>query len=256
MRFIHDFTLVNNAKYAADVSVLTLQNDSDLPQIAAGQFVEVRVDNTPGVMLRRPISIHDVNYSKNQIKLMVQNVGKGTDALCRLAVGATLNVLYPLGAEFPVPEQGKQPLLIGGGCGVAPLLYLGRCFLNNGITPCFLLGFRSMSTLIETKTYSELGEVMITTEDGSVGHKGYVVNHPVMCSETPNFDTIYTCGPEIMMKAVAKYAEQHGMECYASLENRMACGIGACLCCVAPTVEGNKCTCVEGPVFNSKYLQW
>jgi len=133
---------------------------------------------------------------------------------------------------------------------------LGRQLLQNGITPQFLIGAKSSNSLIQIDEFLNLGEVHITTEDGSRGYMGLVVNHPVLQSDTPNFDIIYTCGPEGMMKAMAKYADIHKITCYVSLENRMACGIGACLCCVVSTIEGNKCTCVEGPVFNSKYLQW
>jgi len=256
MKFIHDFTLVANEQKTSDFSILTLSLDSNLSEIMPGQFVQVQVDDTPGVMLRRPISIHDVDYNKNQIKLLVQNVGKGTDRLCNLPVNSILNIIYPLGNGYELTRNDKRVLLVGGGCGVAPLLFLGRCFVKNGITPHFLIGARNSSTLIDLSEYKKLGEVMITTEDGSMGHKGFVTNHPIMSSSRPSFDAIYTCGPEAMMKALAKYAESHNIDCYVSLENRMACGIGACLCCVTQTRDGNKCTCVEGPVFDSKFLQW
>ena len=256
MKQIENFIVVENKRLSENISVLTLQLETELFNIKAGQFVEVRIDKTPGVMLRRPISVHDVNYGKNQLKLLVQNVGKGSDYLCNLTSGTVLNLIYPLGNSFVMPEQGNIPLLIGGGCGMAPLLYWGRQLLENNITPLFLIGARNADSLIQIEEFQKLGQVLITTEDGSKGHKGFVVNHPVMCSETPKFDIIYTCGPEGMMKAVAKFAAKHGITCFVSLENRMACGIGACLCCVVSTIDGHKCTCVEGPVFNSKYIQW
>ena len=256
MKFIHDFTIVANKRKTSDFSILTLSLNDNLPEIIPGQFVQAQIDDTPEVMLRRPISIHDVDYNKNQIKLLVQNVGKGTNKLCNLPVDSTLNIIYPLGNGYKLPQQNKRALLVGGGCGVAPLLYLGRCLVKNGISPRFLIGARNSSTLIDLSEYKELGEVMITTEDGSAGHKGFVTNHPVMNAATRSFDVIYTCGPEAMMKALAKYADSNNIECFVSLENRMACGIGACLCCVTQTRDGNKCTCVEGPVFDSKFLQW
>jgi len=256
MKYISDFKVINNKRLSENFSVLTLQHDSKLAGIKPGQFTEVRIDNTQGVLLRRPFSIHDVDYKENQIKILVQNVGKGSDYLYNIAENTILNLIYPLGNGFPLPETGKRPLLIGGGCGIAPLLYLGRQLFDSSIIPQFLFGARNKESLIQINEFQRIGEVFITTEDGSAGHKGLVINHPVLQAEKPIFDLIYMCGPEAMMKALAKFADNKGLTCYVSLENRMACGIGACLCCVVSTVEGNKCTCVEGPVFNSKYLQW
>jgi dihydroorotate dehydrogenase electron transfer subunit len=256
MKYIHDFKVIDNKRYNQNFSVLTLHLDINLPKILPGQFVEVKADNIQGVILRRPISIHDVDYKNNNIKLLIQNVGKGTEALCNLAIGTILNLIYPLGNGFPIPEKKMYALLVGGGCGVAPLLYLGRYLIDCEITTKFLIGARNSEFLLQIDELKKLGEAMITTENGSEGYKGNVLNHPVLNTKNPKFDIIYACGPEPMMKALSKYAEQHNITCYVSLENRMACGIGACLCCIVNTIEGNKCTCVEGPVFNSKYLQW
>ena len=256
MRHINDFRVIENKRLNPDFSVLRLQLDKDLPQIIPGQFAEVRIDNTQGVMLRRPISIHDVNYATNQLKLLVQNVGKGTNALCNLSYGTSLNLIYPLGNGFPILETDKKTLLVGGGCGVAPLLFLGKYLKENGIIPRFLIGARNAKSLILKEEYGRVGELMITTDDGSEGFRGNVLNHPLMKAEKPDFDVIYTCGPEVMMKALTKYSNKHGIDCFVSLENRMACGFGACLCCITPTIDGNKCVCVEGPVFNSKFLKW
>ncbi|GAO28784.1 dihydroorotate dehydrogenase electron transfer subunit [Geofilum rubicundum] len=256
MKYIHDFTIVSNERQTTDFVVLTLQaGEAPLPEIHPGQFAEVRIDGAPGVYLRRPLSIHDVDYDKQQIKLLVQEVGKGTKILTQQAVGSMVNMVYPLGKGYDLPDS-KRVLLVGGGCGVAPLLFLGRHLKKNGISPRFLIGTRTSANLVRLEAYNELGEVMVTTEDGSAGTKGYVINHPVMRTEEPDFDWIYTCGPEPMMKILAKYADHHDLTCQVSLENHMACGIGACLCCIAPTKDGNKCTCTDGPVFDSKYLQW
>lgn len=255
MKYLHDFTLVNSERQTDDFVVLTLQGGAEpLPELQPGQFAEVRVD-APGAYLRRPLSIHDVDYDKQQIKLLVQEVGTGTRALTALSLGSTINMLYPLGKGYSLPDS-KRVLLVGGGCGVAPLLFLGRYLKKNGITPRFLIGTRTAAGLVRLDAYRELGEVMVTTEDGSAGTKGYVIHHPVMKTETPDFDWIYTCGPEAMMRILAKYANKHGLSCQVSLENHMACGIGACLCCITPTKDGHKCTCTDGPVFDSKYLQW
>lgn len=250
------FKVVKNKRLTHEYVCLELTlTDKKLPEMLPGQFVQVKVDSTPETYLRRPISIHDVDYEKNIMKLLVQEVGEGTKWMGQLKNGDSVDIIYPLGNSFSLPKTNNA-LLVGGGCGVAPLLFLGRLLIENNIKPRFLIGARSKEFLIELDEYEKLGEVYTTTEDGSVGTKGFVIHHPVMRTEKPDFDTIYTCGPDAMMKVVAKYASNHNLDCQVSLENSMACGIGACLCCVTETTSGNKCTCIDGPVFDSKILKW
>lgn len=255
MKYIDDFRVIDNARQTDDFVVLTLESEKDLPTMIPGQFVEVRVDSSPKAYLRRPLSIHDVDYAKRQVKLLIQEVGDGTRKLCGLPLGSMINMVYPLGKGYDLPNTDKV-LLVGGGCGVAPLLFLGRYLTQHGIKPKFLIGARSAASLVRLDAYRELGEVFITTEDGSQGQKGFVIHHPIMRTGQPDFEWIYTCGPDAMMKVLAKYANNHSITCQVSLENHMACGFGVCLCCVTPTMDGHKCTCVDGPVFDSKYLQW
>ena len=161
----------------------------------------------------------------------------------------------PLGNGFSMPENPQtKVLLIGGGVGTAPLLYLGEALLKKGCKPTFLLGARSKNDLLQLELFEALGNVYTTTEDGSYGEKGYVTMHSVL--KENKFDLICTCGPKPMMMAVARYAAANGIECEVSLENTMACGVGACLCCVENTREGHVCVCKEGPVFNIKKLLW
>ena len=145
-------------------------------------------------------------------------------------------------------------LLIGGGVGVAPLLYMGAKMKESGAEPTFLLGARSAKDLLMLDIFRRYGRVYVTTEDGSEGEKGFVTNHSLLQQEC--FDRISTCGPTPMMKAVARFARENGIDCEVSLENLMACGLGACLCCVEKTTEGNLCVCKDGPVFNIKKLLW
>ena len=254
-KYIDDFIVAENRRINHEYVILTLRLDRELPVIEPGQFAEVRVDNAPNTFLRRPISIHDVDREKNLIKLLVQEIGEGTRKMGSLQKGDKLNLVYPLGNRFSDPDT-REVLLVGGGCGVAPLLYLGRRLKDMGVNPRFLLGAKDSDGLIALDEYEKVGEVNVTTEDGSMGTKGFVVHHPLMRTDKPVYDHIYTCGPEPMMKVVAKYAEKHGIKCEVSLENRMACGIGACLCCVTDTKDGHVCTCTDGPVFNSTYLKW
>jgi dihydroorotate dehydrogenase electron transfer subunit len=169
--------------------------------------------------------------------------------------GDIINVLLPLGNTFPINQvSGKKLLLIGGGVGVAPLLYYGY-YLKNvcNAEVEFLLGARTQEDLLLMDEFKAVGTVHTTTEDGSFGTKGFVTNHNAL---SDNFDMWCVCGPAPMMKAVAAQAKKQNIECYVSLENMMACGLGACLCCVEKTVKGNVCVCTEGPIFNINQLTW
>ncbi|MBQ1702555.1 MAG: dihydroorotate dehydrogenase electron transfer subunit [Prevotella sp.] len=225
-----------------------------LPKMLPGQFVEVRVDNSPTTFLRRPISINFVDYATNELWLLVATIGDGTRRLAKLHPNETLNCVFPLGNGFTIPSPTEECLLIGGGVGVAPLLYLAKEIKEMGGTPTMLLGARKKNDLVELDYFKKYGNVLITTEDGSEGEKGFVTNHSILTKK--QFDKIYTCGPKPMMMAVARYASKAHIECEVSLENNMACGLGACLCCVEKTIEGNLCVCKEGPVFNINQLLW
>lgn len=230
---------------------LKLKSKKTLPEINPGQFVEVQVNSDSKVLLRRPISINDVDFQTNEISLIIQTVGQGTKELAKINEGEEINLVYPLGNGFNI--EGENPLLVGGGVGIAPLLYLAKNFHAKGIKPKVLLGFRSQEQMIDLKEYEKYADVYISTQDGSVGSKGLVTENEIF---TQSYDTIYTCGPTPMMKAISDYSLKNNIKCYASLENKMACGIGACLCCVQNTTEGHKCTCTEGPVFNVKDIIW
>lgn len=235
--------------------LLKLSSSAPLPDILPGQFVEVRVDDSPSTFLRRPISVNFVDRATNRLWLLVATVGDGTRRLAQLRVGDTLNCVLPLGNSFTMPTLPEQKiLLVGGGVGVAPLLYFGKLIRDFGAEPTFLLGARSAEDLLEVDEFRKYGRVFMTTEDGTYGEQGFVTNHSIL--QTESFDQISTCGPKPMMMAVARFAHVNGIACEVSLENKMACGVGACLCCVEKTTEGNVCVCKEGPVLNIKKLLW
>ena len=235
--------------------LMKLTDDKPLPPMLPGQFVEIRVDGSPSTFLRRPISINFVDTEANELWLLVAAVGDGTRCLAQLQPGAMLNCLLPLGNGFTMPQSADERiLLIGGGVGVAPLLYMGAQMREMGCEPTFLLGAKTAHDLLMLDTFKKYGRVYVTTEDGSEGEKGFVTNHTLLQKEL--FIRIATCGPTPMMKAVACYARQADVECEVSLENLMACGLGACLCCVEKTTEGNLCVCKDGPVFNIRKLLW
>lgn len=235
--------------------LIKLTDDKPLPEMLPGQFVEIKVDDSPTTFLRRPISINYVDKENNELWLLIAVIGDGTHRLAQLKVGEKVNCVLPLGNGFTMPKSSSEKiLLIGGGVGVAPLLFMGSEMAKIGCSVTFLLGAKSSKGLLEMDLFNKIGRVFVTTEDGTDGEKGFVTNHSVLKNE--HFDRISTCGPKPMMMAVAKYATEFGIDCEASLENKMACGLGACLCCVENTKEGNVCVCKEGPVLNIKKLLW
>ena len=252
---IIDFTLIENTQLHTAYALMKFRPmQGALPPILPGQFAEVRIDDSSATYLRRPISIHNVDYDKNELWLLVRRAGIGTDKLASLLVGTTVNMVLPLGNSFTTPSNTEiQPLLIGGGVGVAPLLCWGKALLQQGIRPAFLLGARSHKDLLQLDEFQAVGDVYISTEDGSIGERGFVTQHSIL---QQNFSYIYTCGPKPMMQAVANIARQKNIPCEVSLENLMACGVGACLCCVENTTEGHVCVCKEGPIFNIDRLTW
>ncbi len=226
-----------------------------LPPMQPGQFVQVLVDRSPGTFLRRPISINFVDREKNELWLLVQEVGDGTREICSRQPGETMNLIYPLGNSFTLPEgKSDRFLLVGGGVGTAPLLFLGKELHARGLQVDFLLGGCSATDILQRDDFEQYGTLYCTTEDGSLGEKGFVTHHSLW--QEKRYDFIYTCGPKPMMVAVARFARERGVPCEASLENLMACGFGACLCCVEKTTSGNLNTCTEGPVFNTDMLTW
>ena len=255
-KYVLDLRVASVQRLHERYVLLRLTHDEPLPEMLPGQFVEVRVDNSPTTFLRRPISINFVDREKNELWLLVATVGDGTRRMALLQQGDTLNCMLPLGNGFTMANSQPiaKSLLVGGGVGVAPLLYLGARLKGQGVEPTFLLGARTAKDLLMLDEFRRYGRVFVTTEDGSEGEKGFVTQHSLLQKE--HFDLIQTCGPTPMMKAVARFAAQADVECEVSLENMMACGLGACLCCVEKTVEGNLCVCKEGPVFNVKRLLW
>lgn len=255
-KYILDFKIENNCHLSDLYSLLVLKpsNGEELPEMLPGQFVQISVDNSKTTFLRRPISINFVDKKHNRLWLLVRKAGEGTAHLIEKKQGDTINILLPLGNSFTLPSQtDSKILLIGGGVGVAPMLYWGNYLKEHGYKPEFLLGARSANDVLELAHFQSIGTVHISTEDGSLGEKGLVTTHSIL---KENIEMIYCCGPAPMMKAVARVAKGIGAECEVSLENMMACGLGACLCCVENTVKGNVCVCTEGPVFNINQLTW
>ena len=253
-KVLHDLVVLKNEHLNKRHFILELQAPEPIPKFLPGQFVQVLIKDSPSTFLRRPFSIHGFDPVKNTFNLLIQIKGEGTRHLSHLKEGEKLNVLYPLGNSFTLPS-GKNALLVGGGCGVAPLLFLARWLKEQDVKVTILTGWKKKEDIFEKDAYFQCGDVYVTTEDGSEGEKGIVTNHSIF-KTILNFDRIYCCGPDRMMKIVAHMALRKGIDCEVSLENTMACGFGVCLTCITPTNHGNQRVCVEGPVFSTKELGW
>jgi len=254
MKKVQDFTVKQYTWLNESSYVITLETTEAIAPIEAGNFAEIEVPNAADVFLRRPISVLDVDYAKKTIQFFIKVIGKGTRKLGELNIGQKVSIIYPLGNSFPTGKTSKA-LIVGGGSGIAPFILLARELKKKNASVTFLFGARSKTDVVLVEEFSKYGEVLVTTEDGSFGEKGLVTQHSVFKGNF-QFDRIYTCGPDPMMKAVAKIAAEKKVACEVSLENMMACGFGACLCCVTETTTGNKCVCTEGPVFNTQVLVW
>lgn len=232
---------------------MEVASEKALPEIKPGQFAELEVPHSKNVFLRRPFSICDVSQKK--LTFLIKIIGKGTEELAKLAPGQKLSIVYPLGNGFK-PVTKAKALLVGGGCGIAPLFFLTKALtkLKNEVTVIY--GGKKKSDILLTKEFKEQAKLLVTTEDGSLGLKGFVTDQMKKLDLT-QFKQIYTCGPEIMMKNVYRLGKEKNVPVQASLESMMGCGIGACLCCVTETKnEGHLCVCQDGPVFEGERLPW
>ena len=238
--------LASAQRLAADVFDFTFACPALVENARPGQFAQIRL---PGHTLRRPISICGIDKGQGTLRFVFQVRGQGTAELAQCGPGDDLEILAPLGNGFPI-GPGKRTLLIGGGIGVPPLL---GCAAELGQNAIACLGFRTKAAVILEGDFKAAGaRVSIATDDGTYGHHGLVTE----LAEKEEFDVVFACGPTPMLKAAKALGERRGVPCFLSLEERMACGIGACLGCATPLLrEGGGQyfghVCKDGPVFDS-----
>lgn len=242
----HIFTVLENERLTLKTWRMTLAGDtSDFT--TPGQFVEVAV---PGKYLRRPISVCD--YSNGQLTLLYDVVGAGTATMAEMDPGTKVNLLTGLGNGFNVKSDLTSPLLIGGGIGTAPLLKLARELSDRCIFGTVALGFNSKTDILLEEEFRALGHnVVVSTVDGSAGTKGFVTD--AIAKNNIKYDYFYACGPLPMLRAVSEGLDKPGE---ISLEARMACGFGICMCCAMETKNGMKGVCKDGPVFAKEDIIW
>lgn len=222
-----------------------------LPAMAPGQFVEVAVPGA-GVLLNRPFSIHDC--TSRALYLLIKPLGRGSRALADIAEGTELRVIGPLGRGFAQADAGARVLLVGGGVGIAPLYYQARSLAARGIRPVVVYGERTAPDEALVEMFSRYADVHVCTDDGSAGFHGLVTAHPAVAEA--EYDLVQVCGPMPMMRAMYGKVADSDVRAQFSLENKMACGLGACLCCVEDTQKGHRCVCTDGPVFDKEELKW
>jgi len=247
--------LLENISLNHDNYRLILQAERDLSEIFPGQFVHIKIEKA-GILLRRPFSVFDVNKEKRTISLLIKILGKGSKVLTTCKPGEKIDIIYPLGKGFTLPDKKDKILLVGGGVGVAPILFLAKMAGIPSENVSVIIGAKDRGEHISVEDYKLFGNFYFATEDGSMGTKGFVTDVPEFVDHLSDYNKIYTCGPSPMMKAIVKEALKRNIFCEASLESKMACGIGICLCCVEKTTTGNRCVCTDGPVFNAKELIW
>ncbi|HJV44791.1 MAG TPA: dihydroorotate dehydrogenase electron transfer subunit [Bacillota bacterium] len=249
-------TVISNAPVADRVYRVRLQGELVRQMTWPGQFLHVKCG--PGIdpLLRRPISICDVDTDNAILDMIYRVEGSGTKILSEAVAGVEIDVLGPLGEGFPINQRkaGEHAVLVGGGVGVPPLLYLGKQLVKKGVKVTSIIGFGTSNQVFLQEELGQLGPVYVTTIDGSVGHQGVVTD--IMTEKfgltDDEWDVLYSCGPIPMLKALKDRYQLSNKEVYVSLEQRMGCGVGACLACVCPTVEEENSyfkICVDGPVF-------
>ena len=245
--------ITSQEKIGEGVYSMWLRTDKVAEYAKAGQFVSVYC-NEGSRLLPRPISICEIDKENKALRLVYRVAGKGTDEFSTMKEGETLRILGPLGNGFT--KKDKKAFLIGGGIGIPPMLQLAK---ELDCEKQMVLGYRDELFLLDD--FNGLGEVYIATEDGSAGTKGNVID--AIRENGLTADVIYACGPTPMLRALKAYAAENNIECWISMEERMACGIGACLACVCKSKEkdhhtnvNNKRICKEGPVFLAEEVEF
>lgn len=225
---------------------------------APGQFYQVKCGDGPEHMLRRPISVHSLpewSDRRRVLELLVEEVGWGTHALCSLEAGDEVSLLGPLGNGFTIHDGGES-ILVAGGMGIAPLMFLAREMTETGKDFRMICGFKSVDN-IDAGMIGSIGGVEVCTEDGTMGTQGTACDALDTYLEKGSCRAVFACGPEAMMARVSGMTEKLGIPCQVSLVSRMACGIGVCRGCVRNSRDGgNLCVCREGPVFDSRRVEW
>ena len=249
-------TVIEQKMIADGICSMWLDAKEIAVQAKPGQFISV-YSNDKSRVLPRPISICEIDREKGTLRIVYRVVGKGTEEFSKAEAGDSYEILGPLGNGFPIEEaKGKKVLMIGGGIGVPPMLQTAKEIEGEAI---IVSGYRNQDLFLKEELESA-GTLFIATEDGSVGTKGNVVD--AIRENQIEADMMFACGPKPMLRALKDYALEKGIPCWISMEEKMACGIGACLACVCQSKDvdshshvHNKRICKDGPVFLSTEVE-
>jgi len=247
--------LIRSEKINKEIYKFTISSEYVAETAKAGQFVNIRCSDGVSALLRRPISICKVNRKEKSYDVIFQVKGNGTDLLSKKQVGDEIDVIAPVGNGFDLSEKYKNILVVGGGIGVFPLL--GLLEDSKATKKTTVLGFRNKDFVVLEKEFQNASdELVITTDDGTFGKKGFVTEYAQKALENGHIDMVYACGPTPMIKAIKELAAKYNVQCQVSMEQRMGCGIGACLVCACKTKHGDEWeyshVCSDGPVFNAE----
>lgn len=252
--------IIHNRPELDDYRVIELLAPEIAQTARPGQFVHVRVACHNDPLLRRPISIMLAEPHSGIIRLLIKKVGRGTEIMYDLPDGASLDLLGPLGTSFALPPEGQDVLLIGGGVGIAPLIFFADMLQKapgQRSARGLMGGLNENQLPVWTEFAGRCEEFCVTTEDGSAGEQGRVTDLLPDQIARGDVQAVYTCGPRPMMAKVAAICAEAGLPCFASLEQWMGCGVGACLGCVVPGRETEYLrVCRDGPVFPAETLDW
>jgi len=245
-----------NARITEGVGLITLHAPRCASSIRPGQFVHLRISKGSSHLLRRPFSVHRAH--DGAIEILYQVLGTGTLEMAHLEAGnKDMDIVGPLGHGWEIPDSTRHALLVTGGLGAAPMGMLAEALAARGVATVAAMGAPHADRLVAHDLFlRECRATHTSTDDGSAGEHGYVVQISERLLQTERFDVVYTCGPEIMQSIVARQASDAGVPCQVSLERLMACGIGACLSCVVTTTAGQRRACVDGPVFDAQEVVW
>lgn len=246
-------TVVSNIPLTDKYHLLQFQIPAgieDIPQ--PGQFVQVNAKDNARVLWKRPFSVHNYLPDLRLLEILVKVVGKGTRSIVSYGPGDEVDTLFYLGNWFETPVAGDNVLLIAGGVGIAPLFFAIKTWYSKNISFSLLYGARTGKEILRLDDMREhLQQIEVTTDDGSLGKKGVLIEHPWLNTDKMNFNKIYACGPDPVLKwLVKRFKNMDDVKVQVSLEHTMACGFGVCLGCIVKTTSGHVRTCVEGPVFN------
>jgi len=249
--FLEDAKIIENRYIGDKYYLMKVKAPRAASAAKAGQFFMIKCKNDVRV-LRRPISLHYADADEQTLEFYYETVGKGTTEFSELQAGDEVNIQGPLGTGFDTEVEGKKVILVGGGMGMAPLKLLAEKLRGKNDVK-FIAGGRDAGAVKIVKNF-DIDEITVATDDGSVGIKGNTVEVLKEMLAADKYDLIYTCGPHGMMLAVADTAHKNGIRCQISLEERMACGVKACVGCSIKTKAGMKKVCADGPVFDAEEI--